>query len=74
MLILLHNSEKAELTALIRNTERFSKSGISIYDSAVPQKMDRKIQATAKRYQLQANAITTKLLFPVIDFLVKLFL
>ena len=46
----MNNSEKAEITTLIRHIEKLSKSGISIYDSAVPQKMGRKIQAIAKCY------------------------
>ena len=35
--------EKAKLTASNRHTDRFSKSGISIYNSEVPEKMGRRI-------------------------------
>ena len=57
--------EKAELTATIRHTWRFLKSGIQIYDSEVPDTAGRKTrrriirrrtQTIAKRYVFQANA------------------
>ena len=53
-------SEKAELTALVHHIERFSKSGIPIYNSEALQAASRKTrrgrtQATAKRYAFHAN-------------------
>ena len=53
---------KAECTASVRHIERFSKSGIPIYNSEVPgtagrkTKRRRRIQAIAKRYAFHANA------------------
>ena len=43
-------SEEAKFTAWICYIERFSKSGIPIYNSVVPKKMGRRIQAITKRY------------------------
>ena len=54
-------SQKAELTAFGHHIERFSKSGIPIYISEVPdaagRKTRRRAQAIAKRYAFHANAI-----------------
>ena len=38
----INPSEKAKLTTSISNVERFSKLGIPIYNSEVPEKMGRK--------------------------------
>ena len=53
--------EKAELTALVRHIERLSKSGILIYNSAVPDTAGRKTrrrraQAIAKHIVFYENA------------------
>ena len=54
--------EKVECTASVRHFERFSKSGILIYNSEVPgtagrkTKRRRRTQAIAKRYAFHANA------------------
>ena len=65
----MYTSEKAELTASIHHLQRFSKSGIPIYISEVPETAGRKITTTttttmltiphviAKRYAFHANAI-----------------
>ena len=62
----MNTSEKAELSASIRHIERFSKSGIPIYNSEVPDMAGRKTtirrkrtQAIAKRYAFHVNAINT---------------
>ena len=56
--------ENAKLTASDYHVERFSKSGISTYNSEVPdtagrktKKKRRRTQAVTKRYTLHANAI-----------------
>ena len=54
--------EKAALTASIRDLARFSKSGLPIYNSEVPDTAGRKIkrsrrtQAIAKRFAFYADA------------------
>ena len=53
---------KTELTASIRHIEIFLKSGISIYNSEVPDTAGRntrrrRTQVIAKRYAFHANAI-----------------
>ena len=58
----MSNSEKAELTVSVRHIERFSKLGIPIYNSEVPDTVARKTrrrrtQAIAKRYAFHANTI-----------------
>ena len=63
----MSTSEKAKLTASIRYIERFSKSGIPIYNSEVPDEAGRKTrrrrrtQAIEKRYAFQVNAIKVKI-------------
>ena len=54
-------SEKAELTASVRHSERFSKSEIPIYKSKVPETAGRKTrrrrtQAIAKHYAFYVYA------------------
>ena len=53
-------AQKAELAASIRGTDRFSKSGIPIFNSEVPDKTGRKATRRAKvivkRYVFYANA------------------
>ena len=56
----MNTSEKAEPTASIRHIEKFSKSGIPIYNSEVLEKMGSRIQAIAKSCALPANAVKTK--------------
>ena len=51
----MNTSEKAEFIASILRIERFSKSGISIHNSEVSEKMGKRIQAIAKHYTLQAK-------------------
>ena len=53
----MNTSEKAELTTSVRHIEKFSKSGTLIYNSEILPDVDRRIQAIAKRYPLQAKAI-----------------
>ena len=65
----MYTSAKAELTASIHHLERFSKSGIPIYISEVPETAGRKTTTTtittiltipqviAKRYAFHAKAI-----------------
>ena len=52
----MDTSEKYEVIALAQDIERFSKSGILIYNSEVPEmagrKMRRVTQTIAKRYPL----------------------
>ena len=59
-------SEKDEVIALVRQIERFSKSGILIHNSEVPGTANRKTrrttQAIAKCYVFHANAIKVSLL------------
>ena len=50
---------KVELATSFCDIGRFSKSGIPIYNSKVLEKIGRRIQAIAKRYALQVNAIRT---------------
>ena len=47
----MNTSEKAELSASIRHIERFSKSGIPIYNSEVPDMAGRKTTIRRKRTQ-----------------------
>ena len=51
----MNNLNKADLTSSIRHIERFSNSEIPIYNSKVPEKMNR-IQAVAKCYAYETNA------------------
>ena len=61
----MNTLEKAELTASVCHTERFSKSGILICNSKAQDTAGRKtrekqrIQAIAKRYVFHANAKTS---------------
>ena len=52
----METSEKSEVITLAQDIERFSKSGILIYNSGVPEmtgrKMRRVTQTIAKRYPL----------------------
>ena len=60
----MNTLEKAELTSSVHDIERFSKPGIPIYKSKVPDMADRKArrrkrrrtQAFAKRYAFRASA------------------
>ena len=59
----MSTSEKTELTALVRHIEKFSKSGIPIYNSEVPHCWQKiaatrttKTQVITKRYAFYANA------------------
>ena len=59
----VNTAEKAEIIAMVRHIERFSKSGISIYNSEVPDTADRKTttktitaSTIAKRYVFHTNA------------------
>ena len=51
----MNNLNKPDLTSSICHVERFSNSEIPIYNSKVPEKMNR-IQAVAKCYAYEANA------------------
>ena len=59
----MYTLEKAELTASIRDIERFLESGLPIYNSEVPDTAGRKTRrrrrthAIAKLYAFHANAI-----------------
>ena len=55
----MNTSEKAKLTASIRHIERFSKSGIPIYNFEVPDTAGRKAAiATTRRTQEIAKGFT----------------
>ena len=61
-------SKKAGLTASICHTERFSESGIPIYNSEFPDTAGRKTTiartlATTKRYGFHADKLRLDLLF-----------
>ena len=75
----MNNSEKAEITTLIRHIEKFSKSGID-YDIDFdlrfrgPTKDGQKNSGNCKVLLVTSkHNNSTKLLFPVMDFLVKRF-
>ena len=60
----MNTSRKAELTASIRHIERFSISGVPIYNSEVPdtvvketRRRRRRTQVIAKRRAFHANVI-----------------
>ena len=53
MEIFLHISEKAELTALVHHIERFSKSGLRIYNFEVPDTAGRKRRRSKHSTDLQ---------------------
>ena len=52
----MNTSEKAELTVSVRRSERFSKSGIVIFNSDVPDTAYRKTTTTARK-RTQATAL-----------------
>ena len=58
----MNTLEKAELAVFVHHIERFSKLGIQIYNSEVPETAGRKTrrrikaQMIAKRYAFPANA------------------
>ena len=64
MVIFHEYLEKIEITVLVGHIGKFSKSGIPIYNSEVPDKASRKTkrrkksrtQAITKRYTFHANA------------------
>ena len=57
----MNTLEKADITDALHDIERFSESGIPIYDSTVPdtpgRKTRRRTQAIAKYYAFHAKAI-----------------
>ena len=58
----INTSEKVKFTPSIRDIERFSELGITIYNSKVPDRAGRETtkgaQAIAKHYAVHANALT----------------
>ena len=55
----MNTSKEVELKASVCHVETFSKSGMTIFNSEVPEKfLTRVKKAIAKRYPLQASAIS----------------
>ena len=58
----MNTSEKAELTVSVRHSERFSKSGIVIFNSDVPDNAYRKTTTTTRK-RTQATVLQSVMHF-----------